>query len=253
MKRKTDPTDIGLNRTGIGTAPALSKKMIEAQKQHSPEPDGAVITAERTALSKQAPPVGTMPPPASIKGVAKAAVEALKGDDPMVFLDKLGERLAFERGGVRLYQALLVKHAAATVHEGGPTREQLQQFLDEELAHFHVVREAMENLGGDPTAVTPCADITSTAASGLVQVLTDPRTTLTQALEAILIAELADNDGWRTLVSLAEGFGKKELARRFEEALVEEENHLAHVRAWLAQALMGQAGVELEPAPPPSL
>ena len=44
--------------------------------------------------------------------------------------------------------------------------------------------QAMEQLGGDPTAQTPCADVTATASMGLIQVVTDPRTTLAQSLNA---------------------------------------------------------------------
>ena len=53
---------------------------------------------------------------------AGAALQALKGGPPTQFLDKLGERLAFERTGVRLYEALISKHEALGSFAGGPDR-----------------------------------------------------------------------------------------------------------------------------------
>ena len=67
---------------------------------------------------------------------------------------------------------------------------------------------------------------------GLIQVLTDPRTSVAQCLEAILIAELADNDGWQMLILFAEKMGMDDMTRDFGVALNEEQNHLMHVRQW---------------------
>jgi len=182
------PTDIGMNRTGIKASPVDSKKTIEgAQQSKLVDPgDATALADERIEWSNAAEPVGTMPPPGSVKGVLKTVMEKLKGNEPNVFLDKIGERIAFERTGVRLYDALLCKLSAAHLHEGGPTREEVEQIREEELQHFMLLTETMESLGGDPTAMTPCADITAVASSGILKVLADPRTTLTQCLDAIL-------------------------------------------------------------------
>jgi hypothetical protein len=101
---------------------------------------------------------------------------------------------------------------------------------------------AMQKMGGDPTAQTPCADVTATASMGIVQVLTDPRTTLAQCLNAILSAELTDNAGWELLVQLAEDAGESELAGRFLGALGQEQEHLAIVKGWLTQLVTEGAG-----------
>jgi hypothetical protein len=94
--------------------------------------------------------------------------------------------------------------------------------------------EVIEELGGDPSAVTPAADLTGVAGAGLVQVVTDPRTTLIQALEAILAAELVDNDCWEALSEMARLRGREDLSSRFDRALAQEREHLAGVRRWLA-------------------
>jgi rubrerythrin len=252
MSHPTKATDVGMNRTGIAVSPLDSKETIDGAVEgtDTPETSGAGIERVRLEYSRAATPVGTMPPPASVKGAAKAAVTALKGKHAMVFLDLIGERLAFERTGVRLYDAVLVKMETGSPREGGPDREDLESIRDDELRHFAMLREAMETLGGDPTAMTPSADIAGVASMGLVQVVTDPRTTLTEALKAMLIAELTDNDSWLLLADMAERLDQEELAMSFRRALEQEEEHLARLRAWVTADLDAQAGLEPEPPQP---
>jgi rubrerythrin len=246
MSNPVKPTHPGTNRTGIATSPIESKKAIDGARAATATPthDGAALAAERISWSRQVAPVGTMPPPLTVKGVVKSAVQAVKGNHPLVFVNLLAERLAFERTGTRLYEALLPKLEAAHAHPGGPTRDVVELIRDEELKHAAWLANAIESLGADPTAMTPGADITAVASMGLVQVLTDPRVTLTEALQAILIAELTDNDGWLTLVDVAARLGHDEMAEQFQEALAEEEEHLARVRSWLAASIDTQAGLE---------
>jgi hypothetical protein len=247
------PTDLGTNRTGIAASPVDAKKTVEGAARAVPAAgtDPAAFRKVHEELAEQAPPVGTMPPPATLKGAAKMAVQAIKGDRGTVFLDKLAERLAFERGGVRLYDALIVKFGAAEPHDTGVSLEDLEEIRDDELRHMGVVMRAIQKLGGDPTVMTPCADVIGVASTGLVQVLTDPRTTFTQGLDAILVAELADNDGWDLLVGLAEGLGLTDLVTELRVALDEEADHLRKVRAWIQRAVTGQAGARTAATPPP--
>lgn len=246
------PTSIGRNRTGIASSPIDSRRLVRVTSDSTRDHgiDGVSLAAERLRWSASADPVGTMPPPASLKGAVKTGFEMARGHKPTVFLDKLGERAAFERSGTRLYEALLVKHAAADVHEGGPTREELEHIRDDELRHYAICRDALRSLGADPTVMTPCADVGGVIGLGLVQVLTDPRTTLTQCLEAILIAELADNDAWFLLAEMADDLGNEDLGNKFRLALREEEEHLAMVRGWISTALRGQTGVSPTPRQP---
>jgi rubrerythrin len=253
----TDPTEIGPNRTGILASPIDSKKTIEgARAGISPElvsTEPTAIHAYRLQASKEVGPVGTMPPPGTLKGAAKTALKALQGESANVLIDKMAARLAFERSGTRLYDAALVKLEAADPHAGGPTRMELERIRDQEMAHAALLVQCMEKLGADPTAMTPSADIQAVATSGVLQVATDPRTTLTQTLEALLIAELADNDSWLLLVDLTERMGQAEMAAQFQRALEEEDEHLTKVRAWLTAAVTGQAGFEpTDPVEPPT-
>jgi rubrerythrin len=247
-------TDLGMNRTGLSAAPALSKQMIHSSHDglKTPTPASADARELRLAYAREAPPVGSVPPPMSLKGVATTALEALSGDKASVLIDKLSERLAFERMGVRLYDAALRKFDAKGPLAGGPAREELEEIHEDEQRHLALVKEAIETMGGDPTVQTPSADLEGVASLGLVQILTDPRTDLRESLQALLHAEAADRDGWELLITLAEGFEQKKLAAAFEEALRTEETHLIRVRGWVTAMTQQQAfGKTLEPTIPP--
>jgi rubrerythrin len=257
MKHTTKPTQIGLNRTGVAASPKNGQELASRARDAVPQPsfDTAAIESVRLSYSEDAEPVGTLPPPATAKGVAKAAVTALKGDKANVLLDLIGDRLAFERTGTRIYEALFVKLEASESHPGGPTRADLEEIRNEELAHAGLLCDAMIQLGGDPTAMTPSADISAVASEGILKVVTDPRTTLTHALQATLSAELTDTASWMLLTDLADKMGQDQLAERFREALSEEEEHEVRVRTWLQNSFEGQAGVADQAtmaAPPPA-
>ena len=247
-------TTLGPNMTGASIAPSLLQAMNEAADELTPATpiDTSEIEAQRLRYIDEADAVGSVPPPIGAKDLqGETASAAADGDLTAILMDKLGERIAFERTGTRLYEALIVKHRAAAQREDlplppasrtladgkrieqEPAADALQRIRAEELAHFQLLCEAMEALGGDPTAMTPCADVTAVASSGLMQVLNDPRTTLAQCLGAMLTAELTDNAGWELLITLAEQAGQSQLTGRFLGALAQEQEHLATIKAWL--------------------
>jgi hypothetical protein len=234
--------ELGMNRSGLATAPRLAPQVLQVPKL-TPKTtgDAKVIANERIVYAKEAEPLATMPPPGTLKELASTTVKLLKGQKALVLVDKVAERMAFERGGVRLYEALVSKFDAFGSWEGGPARTELESILRDELRHFHFLAEVLGMLGADATAVTPSADVHEVLATGLRTVLTDPRTDLRSSLEAILQAELADNDCWLTLVRLAVGYGENELAQRFQRCLDEERVHLSRVRVWLTAGLAGEA------------
>lgn len=248
------PNQTGKNRTGIQTSPLDERELERAAAAHPPTSaaDAAELRRVRLEAAQASEPVGTMPPPATLKGVAKSAISLLKGKSPTLFLNKLGERLAFERGGVRLYAAVIDKLPAFGSVAGAPTAAELRVIQAEELRHVDVVRRAVEALGGDPTAMTPAADLGGVAATGLFQVACDPRAQLADSLQALLVAELADNDGWTLLLELARGLGQAEMVTEFMRCADAERIHLARVRGWLTALVMQDAGIaEAAAAPPP--
>jgi hypothetical protein len=231
---------VGPNRTGIESSPIEKDLMIEGALDAVPSMDGDVtaIDGVRTEYLVEDASIGSLPPPAEVEGVEEAVTA-----DP-VFVDKLGERLAFERTGYRLYCALLDKFDASEPLPGGPAREELEVIRDQELAHADLLRLALLSVGADPTVVTPSADVVAVTGMGLLQVVGDPRMNLNQSLEAMLVAELVDNDGWALLVELANRVGDRELAARFAAAQADEADHLIAVRGWVVKATLLPASAE---------
>jgi ferritin-like protein len=238
-----EETQIGLNRTGVQISPLDASDMQKAVASTAPEPpvDGAALAMLRKTYIVNSDPIGSVPLPVTLKGAVVTAFSALTGDHPEILLDKLGERLAFERTGTRLYDALITKVEA--MQDGTPsmTMDELRQIRADEARHFSMLVDAIQAVGGDPTAQTPCADVAGVESQGLMQVITDPRTTLGQSLHAILVAELVDQNGWEQLIALAEDNGQDAMAGDFDAALNEERQHLQQVQRWYQEAVLGIA------------
>jgi ferritin-like protein len=266
-----DATQLTLkNRTGMQISPIQGRELMESLDLEVPDAppgddatpgDGRPAVRDDVSMRREyilaAGPLGTIPPPLTVKGVAKSAVKMLTGNRPQVLLDKLAERAAYERGGTRLYDALLVKyvatHQATTGRPAGAAAPEasavdaisegaLLEIRTQEAEHYQLLVECIAELGGDPTAETPSADLVGVQTLGLLQVVTDPRTTLMQSLHAALAAELVDVAGWELLMDLAEAMGQDAMLDRFRVALDEEEEHLRLTRAWYSALAMAESG-----------
>ncbi|SFI32299.1 ferritin-like domain-containing protein [Nitrosomonas sp. Nm34] len=232
-------TVLGKNRSGIDISPIDIKEMMALAKvtPASSSGDEQAIAQMRQEYIAGADVLGSVPLPSTLKGMASTAMEKLMGKSPEGFIDKLGCRLAFERTGVRLYDALITKCSAAPMGAHIPL-DRLHEFRNEEFQHFKLVENVIRSIGADPTAQTPSADVDGVISLGLIQVLTDPRTSVAHCLEAMLTAELADNDGWRMLIMLAEKMGMEDMARDFQQALREEDEHLVSIRQWFKEMVI---------------
>jgi rubrerythrin len=243
MAKGTQHTKMGGNRTGIQMSPMDIKKMMAGMDGPLGEPtsegDETRMAELRASYITEADPVGSVPPPATVKGALKSGAKMLSGKKAHVLLDKLAERLAFERTGTRLYEALMAKCKA----DGGTvvSLSRVEHFCDEEARHFKLVHECIQTLGGDPTVQTPGADMAGVEAVGLVQVLSDPKTTLAQSLHAILVAELTDNAAWDELVVLAREMGNADMADQFEQAREAEREHLQTIQQWHRELTLAEA------------
>ncbi len=233
---------MGKNRTGVQMSPMDTKAMqsIPHKEGHPASGDEAMAAEMRASYIAESDMVGSVPIPGTMKGALKTGASMLTGNDAQLFMDKLGERLAFERSGTRLYEALMVK-LEALGDTGSVNSAELRHIRDEELRHFLLVHKAIETLGGDPTSQTPCADVTGVESIGLMQVVTDPRTTLAQSLHAILVAEMTDNNGWEMLIAMARDQGHEQMANDFTAALEHEREHLQKVQQWFEEATLGRA------------
>lgn len=224
---------VGDNVTGIGSSSTRAEEMQRGMENFPPTSVGTREGAGkvRVQYAKEGHAVGSIPKPVEVKAKVKSALGA---GAPPALMDKLGQRLAFERTGTRLYEALISKHEAYGGFDGGPDRGQLLEILNEEHRHFAELEQHVISLGGDPTAVTPSANLAAVATEGVLKLLTDPRTSLLQSLEGILVAELVDNDGWQMLCDAARSSGLDDLVNLCEDAGATEQRHLDRVRAWLS-------------------
>lgn len=232
---------MGHNQTGAQMSPKDSEAQVKATQEVRPDVPGGPekLALVRTEEAARAEPIGTVPVPGSAKGMLKTAVNKLVGVSPEVLIDKLGERLAFERGGVRLYDALLAKAQAIDTLDKS-LLQTLRHFREEEAEHLELVKAAIEKLGADPTAMTPCADVAGCINMGVMETITDPRTNLAQSLNALLTAELTDNAGWELLIDLANASGQSDIAESFGKALSQEQVHMQTVKEWLSREVLGQ-------------
>ncbi|HEX2140121.1 MAG TPA: ferritin-like domain-containing protein [Woeseiaceae bacterium] len=241
--------EMGKNRTGIEMSPIHSKRMISGAKEYgkAASDGGLSIAALERQYIIEADPIGSVPMPGKLRGALKTGAKKAAGKNPEVLLNKLGERLAFERAGVRLYESVINKCDAVAERLAGPvTVDELQHIRDEELEHFRLLSDVMESLGADPTAETPDADVSGVAAMGFQHVLNDPRTTMPQCLEMLLTLELADNACWELLIRLADEMGLSDVSEQFQRALEQEKEHVLTVRSWYEEMTLAAASKSAE-------
>jgi rubrerythrin len=247
MKTEMTEQELLINRTGIMTHPELSAELIQGVKEAEPSSEGDLseIAANRAEYLEEATPIGSKPVVVAddeADGAEEPAAALETGAEALpLLLDKLGERLAFERQGTRLYEALLQKCELLGEDDAGPSLDDLRHIHEEEMEHFKLLQNVITEIGGDATVQTPSADVAGVLSQGILQIVSDPRTTLAQTLQAMLNAELVDNDGWQMLITLATTLGHNDLESGFEKALESEQEHLENVRAWLEALTLKEA------------
>jgi hypothetical protein len=231
--------ETGSNRTGIAASPLDGPAIAlgAAEARPTSEGDDLGFARERERYSRNSEPLGSLPPPLTARGILQSAAAYVSGARANVLLDKLGERLAFERTTVRLYELLMAKLETFPSWAGGPDHDALLQHQRDALAHFALCRDALEALGADPTALTPSADLASMLTQGVPLALADPRVDLLQGLQAVWVAELVDHAGWEQLAQLARDAGRAELEAQCRIAHATEARHLAAVKDWIAEGL----------------
>lgn len=239
-KRKTS---METNRTGAAVSPKHTKALREASaKMKQVSRNGHGIFELRCSYVDGGK-IGSVPHPQTLKGLGKSLVDLLKGARAPTLMDRLSERLCSERAAVRLYEGLIAKYEAMGSWPGGPELHELEHLRSEELEHFHFLYRQMEAIGSDPTALTPSADVMGVALMGIPQVIADPRTDLRQCMEAMLLAELADNAFWESLGPLALHMGHEKMAKDFHDALAVESRHLSLMRSWVLTGQWSSAGL----------
>lgn len=234
-----DKEHVGMNKTGVQMSPFATKAMLSDDNilTRGHAGDESAAARLRQSYIEEDDGLGAIPAPGTVKGMMSMGMHMLKGDMPQILLDKMAERLAMERTATRLYDALLTK--LEVVGEGRTTinLQQVASIRGDEARHALMLAESIASIGGDPTSMTPSADLAGVEAMGLVQVLNDPGTSLSQSLHAILTAELSDGVGWETLIALADEQGHTDMVDSFSTALQQERKHLAMIQTWYEEAV----------------
>ena len=154
-------------------------------------------------------------------------MQKLAGTNVSRVIDLLNERLTFERSGVKLYDKILER--MRTDPQAARMVEQMQEHRDEEKEHEEWLEEQIRALGGDARSPSERSILVRAESQGIEHVI-ERDAQLPHDFHALLIAELADNEGWDLLVQLADEVGDRDAKKEFKKRLHEEEEHLLFVR-----------------------
>jgi bacterioferritin (cytochrome b1) len=145
-------------------------------------------------------------------------------------IDLLGERLAFEREAVKLYDTIVAKLDASGTGGGVEAfRDEIEAFRDQEREHQEWLEEQIRQLGGDVNVKSEMAKVVEKESIGIEQVVMDDDL-LPHVMHALQTAELIDNSGWQLLIELADDADDRKARAEFRKRLHEEEDHLIFVR-----------------------
>ena len=147
-----------INRTGIMLNPELGAELLQGAKETVPSSDGngEDMRLERAEYLQEGTPIGSYPTLVNGQEAEDADESAPDAKGMTILLDKLGERLAFERQGTRLYEAFIQKVEGLPIADGkAPEVDSLRHMRDEECEHFELLQQAIVKLGGDATVQTP--------------------------------------------------------------------------------------------------
>ncbi|WP_333876919.1 ferritin-like domain-containing protein [Methylobacter sp.] len=235
-----DAAEFGLNKTPTQLHPVMTQSMVDGYEEFPPHAEDIAIDAftMRKKYIQNSEQLGSVPLPNTLRGAVSLSVQAIQGNSPSILIDKLGQRLAYERSGVRLYDALITKCKSV---EPVIDTTVLEQFRNDEAGHFALVQDCIRSMGGDPTAQTPCADSSGMIAMGLIQVINDPRSSIPQCVEAMLIAELTDLAAWELLIRIVDESGLSDYMTRFQQAKLTEDNHMRTIKKWLERLTLNNA------------
>ena len=150
-------------------------------------------------------------------------------------IDLLTARLAFERTGVKLYDAIIAKIEASGDENVERMLDRMHEHRDQEKEHEEWLEKQIRALGGDIHGKSEMSELEGRESQGIEDVILDGDNDIAHLFHALLTAELADNAGWELLVTLAEEAGDRTAERAFRRRLHDEEEHLSFVRKAVAR------------------
>lgn len=158
--------------------------------------------------------------------------------EQQVLLDKLSEFLMVEQGGLELYRVAAGRCTNAAM------KRHYQDFGKETMRHREILVRLIEQLGGDPSYISPTARLAQVKTSGLLEA-TMKVSGLSQQekeandLENLLLAETKDHSDWHLLQRLVEQVDDAKVKAALQgivaEVEQEEDTHLSWARDTLGQ------------------
>jgi len=169
-----------------------------------------------------------------------------------VLLDKLSEFLMVEQGGLKLYRVVAARATDPVL------RQRYEEFGQETAKHRAVLIRLIQQLGGDPSYVSPTARMAAVKGDALLETalkaggLSQEELEIND-LENVLLAETKDHADWSLLQQLAlqlpAGDAKDAMTAAVNEVEDEEDEHLTWARETLARLCLQM--VLSGPAPDP--
>src|SRR5690242_12396619 len=99
-----------------------------------------------------------------------ATMKKLAEKNRSKLIDLLTERLAFERAGVQLYDAILAKMEASAEEEIAAMLDQMREHRNQEWQHEEFLEMCVRELGGDAHGETEMSRLTKRESQGIEQV-----------------------------------------------------------------------------------
>src|SRR3954469_25614977 len=103
-----DPTKLGHNRTGLQMSPLHGQMLrmaardaavvADATAQGVDQPEATLLAETRREYINEADALGSVPPPGTLGGALRSGAGLVSGKRLQVLIDKMAERMAFERG-----------------------------------------------------------------------------------------------------------------------------------------------------------
>jgi hypothetical protein len=155
-----------------------------------------------------------------------------------LLIGKLHERWITEKTAVELYD---LAAAVARFSEEDELAARLERMRKQEHAHEELLEDVLRRFGRDPHDPHPEAESARIQGQGMVEVLSRPDLTVTQALQVLLAAELVDEIGWELLEDLCVEAGiDEDFIRDVRAARRQELEHVHVIRDALEARLMDE-------------
>lgn len=141
-----------------------------------------------------------------------------------MLLEKLGEKLGYERAFLRLYESFVHKkslYAKRYLHAKSYEQKIFENFAAMKAAHCEILQTALIGLGGNPDHIVPSEDLAAIARLGIVTVFIHPHAKLKNLFHAVRIVELTGKSTTLFLIRLAYAAGAEDLANHMEILLEE--------------------------------